>query len=71
MPTITLSVPDMSCGSCVGHIRQALSIVPGMQDQTIDLQRRQVRFTAADPATLQAAQARLADAGYPATVVTA
>jgi copper chaperone CopZ len=67
MSTVTLSVPDMSCGSCVAHIRQALAAIPGVAERGIDLARHEVRVELRDPSALAAVQAALAEEGYPAS----
>jgi len=65
----TLSVPDMTCGNCVAHIRAALAGLPGLANTSIDLPRQQVRFDASDQAVVAAVLARLAADDYPASVV--
>ena len=69
MKTVTLSVPDMTCGNCVTHVREALAGVSGLGACAIDLPRKQVRLEVDGPAALTAAQASLAEEGYPATVI--
>ena len=69
MPLVTLAVPDISCGNCARHIREALAGVAGVGSCSVDIPARQVRVEAADQRALDAARARLADEGYPATVV--
>ena len=60
----TLSVPDMSCGHCKASVEAALA--PLAATVTVDLPARQVRAEGAAPESLIAA---LANAGFPATVV--
>ncbi len=69
MQPITLSIPDMTCGSCVAHVRESISSVAGVHDGTIDLRHRQVHMQVSDPSTVSAVQAKLADAGYPASIL--
>ena len=64
MSTIELNVQDMTCGSCVKHVTQALSPLPGVEAVEVDLQAGRVLVSgSADGAALIAA---LDDAGYPA-----
>ena len=69
MSTITLAVPALSCAHCVRQVRATLSAVAGITGCTVDLAAKRVRIDAADAQALATAQARLADEGYPATVV--
>ncbi len=69
MQPISLSIPDMTCGSCVAHIREAIDGVAGVHGCTIDLRQRQVRFQVSDLPTVSTVQARLADDGYPASIL--
>ena len=64
--TITLSVPDMSCGHCRASIETALAPLPGVEAIRFDAEARQVDVTGPAPAaTLIAA---LDQIGFPATV---
>ena len=69
MPLITFAIPDLTCGNCARHIRAALSAVAGLGACTIDIPAQRVQVEAASPQAIAAAQARLADEGYPATIV--
>lgn len=69
MPLITFAIPDLTCGNCARHIREALAGVAGLGACTIDIPAQRVQVEAASPQAVAAAQARLADEGYPATVV--
>lgn len=71
MPTVILAIPDLTCATCARHIREALAEVPGLGACTIDIPAQRVRVEVASPQAQAAAQARLADEGYPATVVPA
>ncbi|MOA63959.1 Copper-transporting P-type ATPase [compost metagenome] len=54
----------MTCGSCVKHVTQALSPLPGVEAVEVDMQAGRVRVSGTpDGAALLAA---LDDAGYPA-----
>ncbi|MBV2131619.1 heavy-metal-associated domain-containing protein [Pseudomonas sp. MAP12] len=64
MSSIELNVQDMTCGSCVKHVTQALSPLAGVEAVEVDLQAGRVRVSGnPDSAALIAA---LDDAGYPA-----
>jgi copper chaperone len=66
MKTLTYSIPNISCGHCVKHVKQALNALEGVlsveglpQDQEIT-----VEFT--DPATDELIRETLASIDYPA-----
>ena len=62
--TITLSVPDMSCGHCRASIETALAPLPGVGAIAFDAEARRVAVTGSAPAaTLIAA---LDAIGFPA-----
>lgn len=69
MPTITLAIPDMSCGHCVASIKEALKGQPGVARCDVDLARKQVRLDLSDQTALPRVQTVLAGEGFPATVV--
>lgn len=76
MSTIELDVRNMSCGSCVKHVTQALQAVAGVTGVQVDLDRGRVQVqtsAAADakPALTPALVAALDSAGYPAAPVAA
>ncbi|MBI3791155.1 MAG: heavy-metal-associated domain-containing protein [Gemmatimonadetes bacterium] len=67
MTALTLNISGMSCGHCVGAVKQALAAVPGVQVDAVAIGTAVVQY---DPATVTAeriAQA-VADEGYPAVV---
>lgn len=66
MTTHRIHVPDLSCGHCVAATTTALAQVAGLSGCAVDLRRKEIRFALDDPALLNGALARLADAGYPA-----
>ncbi|MHA6344440.1 heavy metal translocating P-type ATPase [Roseivivax sp. CAU 1761] len=70
--TVTLSVEEMSCASCVGRVDRALAAVPGVLDVNVNLAAETATVTYAEgavtPAELAAASA---GAGYPARVAEA
>ncbi len=63
---ITLRIPDMSCGHCVGVITKTVKALDPAADLHFDLATRTAQLGASVP--LPALIAALADAGYPATV---
>lgn len=64
----TLSIPDMTCGNCLTHVRATIGATAGASIAGVDLRQREVRVTVRDAASLADLQHRLADEGYPATV---
>ncbi len=40
----TISVTGMTCQNCVGHVREALSALPGVRTADIDLESGTVRL---------------------------
>ena len=70
--SVTLSVPDMSCGSCPITVKAALSKVPGVGSVKSDLAKRQTTVTFDDAKTDVAAISKAtATAGYPSAPVQA
>lgn len=66
MTTIDLQVQNMSCGSCVAHVKKALAPIKGISDVAVDLATGHVRVsgeTVKDTAPIISA---LAGAGFPA-----
>lgn len=61
------SVPDMNCKHCQATIEQALSAVPGSGALRFDLEQH--LLTTTGPAPAAAIIAALAEADYPARVV--
>lgn len=61
--TVSLTVPDISCGHCKRAIEAALADVPGVADAEVDVASRTVRMTAAGDA-VAAAVAAIEAAGY-------
>lgn len=76
MSSIELDVRNMSCGSCVNHVTQALNAVAGVTGVQVDLAQGRVRVqtsAAVDktPALTPVLVAALDAAGYPAAPVAA
>lgn len=67
METITLAIPQMTCGGCAQEVRSTLAAMPGVGGYDIDLRNRRLRVTTRDGATAQAVRERLAALGYPTT----
>jgi len=62
---VKLSIPSISCGNCVRHVKAALEAVPGIADIEVDQQAKSVQFSGIATETAIAA---LEKAGYPASV---
>jgi copper chaperone len=69
MPTITFSVPGMTCGHCVAAVSGELAKVAGVVDVRVDLDSKAVVVTGdgLDPSALAAAvdEAGFEAAGLP------
>lgn len=59
----TLHIEGMSCGHCLNTVNRALSAVPGVEVESIQIGRARVRYDerATTPAALEAA---VSEAGY-------
>ncbi len=55
MPTVTVN--GMSCEHCRKAVTEAVLGVPGVADAVVDLQKKEARWTDADPAHPADAQA--------------
>ena len=71
MSSIELDVRNMSCGSCVNNVTQALNQVAGVAGVDVDLRSGRVRVQTSDaaastPTLTTALVAALGAAGYPA-----
>jgi copper chaperone len=62
----TLRIEGMSCGHCVNAVSRALSVVPGVRVDAIQIGRADVSYdeSTTDPSQLEAA---VAEAGYRVT----
>jgi copper chaperone len=67
MNTIELNVQDMSCGSCVKHIKAALTPLAGVEAVEVDLDAGRVRVSGTPD--LAMLLTTLDAAGYPAQLV--
>lgn len=68
MSTLTLSIPDLSCGHCAMTVKSALKDLGACE---VDLATKRAAVSLKDPSTLPEALRRLEDEGFPATVVEA
>lgn len=66
MKTITLKVPQISCGHCVNNIRRELSEIQGVKEVLGDVQNKQIQVTFGPPAELEKIKETLKEIGYPA-----
>lgn len=64
MPTLTLRIDNMHCGSCIRRVTQTLNALPGTQAEEVRVGSARVHTSAA-PEQIQQA---LSAAGYPAFV---
>jgi Cu+-exporting ATPase len=66
--TIDLAIDGMSCASCVSHVEQALSGVPGVVKAEVNLATNRARVALMAPAAPDALIRAVEDAGYEAQV---
>ncbi len=66
MSTLTLSIPDISCGHCAMTVKTALN---GLGTCEVDIPGKRAALSLDDPSTLPEALRRLEDEGFPATVI--
>ena len=70
--TVTLSVSDMTCASCVGRVDRALAKIPGVLDVAVNLASETAKVTYLDGSVTASGLARAAtDAGYTAKIAEA
>lgn len=67
MAAITLHIDGMSCGHCLNAVSRALNSVPGAEVKSVQIGRAEVNV--AEPPTVAALVAAVAQAGYRATPV--
>ena len=69
MQHATLHIEGMSCGHCLNAVNRALAELPGVEIESVQIGRAEVRYDerTASPETLEAA---VTDAGYRATART-
>ncbi len=66
MTTLTLTVPNISCGHCVHTVQTEVGELTGVQRVVADETTRIVVIDFAPPATQDQIEARLAEIDYPA-----
>jgi len=66
MNTVTLHVPNISCGHCVHTIQSEVSEVAGVKSVLADQQTKDVTVVFDAPADQAAIEAKLAEIEYPA-----
>lgn len=66
MSTLTLSIPDISCGHCAMTVKAALQ---GLGTCEVDIPAKRAAVSLNDPSTLPEVLRRLEDEGFPATVL--
>lgn len=64
MTTLTISVPDISCGHCKSSIEGALSPMAGVSKAEVAIDAATVDVEFGEPATLDAIVAAIEDQGY-------
>ncbi|AXI46462.1 copper-translocating P-type ATPase [Sulfitobacter sp. SK012] len=68
MATFRFSIENMSCASCVGRVEQALAMVPGVVNASVNLAQEEATVQAIGVAASTITQAAAA-AGYPASLL--
>jgi len=66
MTTLTLTIPNISCGHCVQTVQNEVGELTGVQRVVADQATRVVVIDFAPPATQDRIEARLAEIDYPA-----
>jgi len=67
MKTATLHIEGMRCGHCLNAVNRALSNIPGVALESVQIGRASVRYDE-QTVTPEALRDAVADAGYRATV---
>ena len=67
MERAILHIDGMSCGHCLNAVNRALAEMPGVEVDTVNIGRAEVRYDVARVSRGQL-EAAVADAGYRATV---
>ena len=70
MTIIDLQVQNMSCGSCVNHVKNALASIEGISDVAVDLASGLFHVSGVSIDNAEPIIAALTDAGYPAQLST-
>ncbi|RJL26507.1 heavy-metal-associated domain-containing protein [Bailinhaonella thermotolerans] len=64
MATTTYTVSGMTCGHCVGSVKQEVSKIAGVTDVTVELATGQVTVTGTQPVSDDDVRAAVEEAGY-------
>ncbi|CAO5251787.1 heavy-metal-associated domain-containing protein [Frankia sp. AgKG'84/4] len=64
MATLTMQVPDISCGHCKAAIEQAVGQIPGVVTVSVDVAATSVRVERADGVAVASIEAAIVEAGY-------
>lgn len=64
--TVTLNIPNISCGHCVMTIKREISEVPGVLAVEGNAQAKTATFTLENDSVLDAVKETLVEIGYPA-----
>jgi copper chaperone len=65
MSTITLNIPNISCGHCIMTVKREGSMVEGVEFVSGDIAAKTATFQVADDQALKQLKATLAEVGYP------
>jgi copper chaperone CopZ len=65
METITLNIPNISCGHCVMTVKREGSMVQGVEYVAGDVQNKTATFKVENQQALGQLKTALAEAGYP------
>jgi copper chaperone CopZ len=65
MKTVTLSIPNISCGHCVMTIKRESSFVDGVEFVNGDIAGKTATVQVADDEALERLKLALVEAGYP------
>ncbi|HYE94716.1 MAG TPA: cation transporter [Rubricoccaceae bacterium] len=68
--TITLRIEGMTCGHCVRAVENALSALPGVEVEAVEIGRAEVRYDPAQTDRVQIARA-IEEEGYTAHLAAA
>jgi copper chaperone CopZ len=66
MDTISLTIPNISCGHCIHTIKMELMEMEGVTEVTTDLAAKQVNVVFSAPANEEAIKNLLKEINYPA-----
>jgi copper chaperone len=62
--TNTYTVTGMTCGHCVGAVREEVSAIPGVTDVQVDLETGNVTVTSETAIDVETIRASVDEAGY-------